>query len=830
MGTHNSFRLTLTAILLSIALGMNAEEVTVTWTASEQGFSNGNSIDGSEVSVDEKTSISFAKNDGNTAPAYYTSGNAIRLYASNTMTVSGSGITKIVLTFGTGDKGNEIRTDCGEYSADGIWSGISDAVTFSISGSSGHRRIESITISYGTDDNPENPDTLLVIPTVYSIQEFKQLKEGTVACLYLADAMNARVIYKSESEVYLRDKTGAICLTLDDTLYNPLPAHNQHVAGYMTGRYETDHGLPQFVAMDSTLTEYMLFADQVSEPDTEPESIDVEEYGAYYADWVTLSDMHVSYTDTIVTLDNDDHYFTLNNKFGLDEDELYSTPEDGSIVNITGIAMPYDEEEQIAPIYIDPYQPIEVVALPPKPVLRGDVNLDGKVDISDVVAVINIMAGTQSNYNGDVNEDGKTDISDVVSIINIMAMGDGSAETVGVSPRMGITQEIIRSVEPAGAPDDFNFKSMTIYFVNGTTLTLTIDQIESITYIQDIGMKIHLAGTGVCLDFLYSQIVKIEYVYEVEIPEDNNVNANWKEFDLSSSESGNLRYAYRIEYPHLNSNQYSSSNPNGNQIVVKSTDDFGITYSLEWDNGLIANRWTCYTLHKGNLSKNVGRKDAFKADPEVANSSQTGDYSGSDFSRGHLCPSADRLCSREQNSQTFFLTNMQPQWQSHNGGLWARLESKVRDWAEKKVDNTYLIDTLYIVKAATIGDVTLDGVTEDGVYNFKCNNRLLVPKYFYMALLAYRKSTDTYEALGLWTIHQDVNDSSTDYGKYAITIDELERRTGIDFFCNLPDDIEEKVESGPIDYSFWGLRKPQSTKPREAEYEGDMALEILPTE
>ena len=826
MGTHNSFRLTLTAILLSITLGVNAEEVTVTWTAATQGFGNGSSIDGSEVTVDEKTSIRFAKNDGSTSPAYYTSGNAIRLYAGNSMTVSGSGISKIVLTFATGDKDNEVRTDCGEYSADGIWTGRSDTVTFNIIGSSGHRRIESITISYGTGDSPVNPDPPIEIPTVYSIQEFKLLEEGKVACLYLADEMNARVIYKSDSEVYLRDKTGAICLTLDDTLYNPLPAHNQHVAGYMTGRYETDHGLPLFVAMDSTLTEYMLFADQVSEPDTKPESIDVEEYGAYYADWVTLSDMHVSYDDTIVTLDNDDHYFTVNNRFGLGEDDLYSTPADGSTINITGIAMPYDEEEQIAPIYIDPYLPVEVVAQPPKPVLRGDVNLDGKVDISDVVAVINIMAGTPSNYNGDVNEDGKTDISDVVSIINIMAMGDGAAETEGVSPRMEIIKEIIRSVEPAGAPDDFNFKSMTIYFVNGMTLTLTIDQIESITYIQDIGMKIHLAGTGVCLDFLYSQMIKIEYVYEQEVPEDNNVNANWKEFDLSSSVSGNLRYAYRLEYPHLNSNQYNAkSNPGGNQIVVKSTDDYGITYALEWDNGLIANRWTCYTLHNGNLYSNVGRKDAFKADNEVANSSQLGDYSGSSYSRGHLCPSADRLCSREQNSQTFFLTNMQPQWQTHNGGLWARLETKVRDWGESK-----WIDTLYVVKAATIGDVTLDGVTQDGVYSFKCNDRLPVPKYFYMALLAYHKATDEYEALGLWTIHQNANDSNTRYGDYAITIDELERRTGIDFFCNLPDDIENKVESDPIDYEFWGISNPNYTKPREAEYEGDMSLEILPTE
>ncbi|MBR1466734.1 MAG: Ig-like domain-containing protein [Bacteroidaceae bacterium] len=52
---------------------------------------------------------------------------------------------------------------------------------------------------------------------------------------------------------------------------------------------------------------------------------------------------------------------------------------------------------------------------------KGDVNLDGKVDISDIVAVINFIAGTDSFYFCDVNEDGSTDISDIVAIINIIA-------------------------------------------------------------------------------------------------------------------------------------------------------------------------------------------------------------------------------------------------------------------------------------------------------------------------------------------------------------------------------------------------------------------------
>ena len=62
-----------------------------------------------------------------------------------------------------------------------------------------------------------------------------------------------------------------------------------------------------------------------------------------------------------------------------------------------------------------------VIAPDSKPWLKGDVNEDGTVDISDVVAVINQMAGTASWPHADVNEDNDVNISDVVAVINIMA-------------------------------------------------------------------------------------------------------------------------------------------------------------------------------------------------------------------------------------------------------------------------------------------------------------------------------------------------------------------------------------------------------------------------
>ena len=81
-----------------------------------------------------------------------------------------------------------------------------------------------------------------------------------------------------------------------------------------------------------------------------------------------------------------------------------------------------------------------------------------------------------------------------------------------------------------------------------------------------------------------------------------------------------------------------------------------------------------------------------------------------------------------------------------------------------------------------------------------------IPRYYFMALLA--KKGNTYHALGFWVEHTNQPYSKTDgLGNYVVNIRKLEQQTGLDFFCNLPDDIEEKVEKATVEEirSFWGL-------------------------
>ena len=141
---NSSLRGVLFILLCIVGIGnVWGEEVTVTFNATQQGYSN----------EQEVTEITFTK--GITATLsnskYYNTGTAIRVYAGGTFTITSTigNITKIKFTFGSGDGSNTISKNCGTYySSSGTWSGSSESITFSIDGSSGHRRFQTIAVTY----------------------------------------------------------------------------------------------------------------------------------------------------------------------------------------------------------------------------------------------------------------------------------------------------------------------------------------------------------------------------------------------------------------------------------------------------------------------------------------------------------------------------------------------------------------------------------------------------------------------------------------------------------------------------------------------------------
>jgi hypothetical protein len=143
------FTFLLAALLLS---GLTWAQTAINWIASEQGYTNAQVIE--SVSFDNNVSGTFNKGTNSNAPKYYDTGAAIRCYGGNYFTITSDyDLTQISLGFASGGGTNAITTNTGTYE-NGIWTGNATEVTFTIGGSSGHRRIASFEITYSTGGTP----------------------------------------------------------------------------------------------------------------------------------------------------------------------------------------------------------------------------------------------------------------------------------------------------------------------------------------------------------------------------------------------------------------------------------------------------------------------------------------------------------------------------------------------------------------------------------------------------------------------------------------------------------------------------------------------------
>lgn len=219
-------------------------------------------------------------------------------------------------------------------------------------------------------------------------------------------------------------------------------------------------------------------------------------------------------------------------------------------------------------------------------------------------------------------------------------------------------------------------------------------------------------------------------------------------------------------------------------------------YTLGWSQDHYVALWVAYPLCSMYTNKIVNRTDAWAYDPVLGkaySSAPFGGYGGS-YARGHQLPSADRLCSYDANAQTFYGSNMTPQLNAHNEGIWQELETKVRTIANKS-------DTTYVVTGCIVAGSKTTTTDSDG-------NRMTVPAAYFKALLRYTKAS----TLGQWNaaaFYLEHRSYSESIGKqHSMSIDELEKITGMDFFVNLPAkvgaDQAAKIEAAdPTASSVW---------------------------
>lgn len=192
--------------------------------------------------------------------------------------------------------------------------------------------------------------------------------------------------------------------------------------------------------------------------------------------------------------------------------------------------------------------------------------------------------------------------------------------------------------------------------------------------------------------------------------------------------------------------------------------------------------WVIYKLTAEEvMAKSVRRNNRFKSDFGIpTGSAAPDDYLNSGYDRGHLAPAADMAFSERTMSDSFYMSNISPQNPSFNRGIWAKLEAQIRLFAvtEKEV---YVVTGAILPneKTLTIGA-----------------NRVTVPTHFFKVIYDL---TQPRKMIGFILPNRAEKCQLKDF---AVSVDEVENATGLDFFSLLPEEEQKELESS-VSVELW---------------------------
>lgn len=241
----------------------------------------------------------------------------------------------------------------------------------------------------------------------------------------------------------------------------------------------------------------------------------------------------------------------------------------------------------------------------------------------------------------------------------------------------------------------------------------------------------------------------------------------------------------------------------GTDQFVKTVSSNGArNYTHMYDTDKMVSLWTAYPLNSSHMGS-LDRPSSWSYHPDIDQSKQPNlkshSYSGDVYSRGHMIPNGSRNGIAEMQKQTFYVTNSVPQRQNKfNGTIWNALENAIQGIA--KGEEVYVVTGVAFNKVGE--SKTIEYITPSDDTSQKC----AIPNYFYKVVLKVNKSGSTVTSastIGFWFVHQDYTGS--DYTFYAVSVDQIEEWTGMDFFVNLPDSVEATAETNSNWSAFQGF-------------------------
>ena len=185
--------------------------------------------------------------------------------------------------------------------------------------------------------------------------------------------------------------------------------------------------------------------------------------------------------------------------------------------------------------------------------------------------------------------------------------------------------------------------------------------------------------------------------------------------------------------------------------------------------------WVAWHLTKAHTYGSSKRsEESFAEDTEVTPRATDNDYYNSRYDRGHMCPAGDNKWDATAMRQSFLFTNICPQNHNLNKYEWNNLEILCRDWARRYGAIDIVCGPVYNSSSAT---------------NTIGRGKVRVPDGFFKVVMCRMGQP---KAIG-FLFKNDGKKVSLE--SVVCTVDEVEQKTGIDFYPALDDKIERRIEA-----------------------------------
>lgn len=193
--------------------------------------------------------------------------------------------------------------------------------------------------------------------------------------------------------------------------------------------------------------------------------------------------------------------------------------------------------------------------------------------------------------------------------------------------------------------------------------------------------------------------------------------------------------------------------------------------------------WVAYRVFEPKYPAGK-RPDKFDPDPRTRAKVTSSAYTHSGYDRGHMAPNRAIAACYGPGAQleTFLMSNVVPQRHGLNAAFWESMEARVIERHTRRFGQLWIL---------------CGPVYDAGKSPAKIGSGVTVPDAFFLILATCENTSGgLMRAQAFLVPHRDIS-AKEDPSKYLVSIRDIERRTGLDFFPLLSSEVQDALEAEP---------------------------------